>query len=537
MQIFELNLFGIILLIVSILCLGLAYYAYNKRHEKVYHYVLLFSILCFIDFFFQGIESLVLIYQLELISGLLCGVGHIFIPVAWFFLCYTFSHDGIDLPRPYKLLVLIIPAICLIGLITTPWTGWYYTNISNTPAFVTHQLSANTNFLSDINDYYELVLLTLTVIVLVKQIAFGKKIYKKNIVMLLIASFISFFINLLGYTDLNIEIPIGITAYLFLIIILGMDMLFYNSLNILPIVNKNVINNIDIGVSFFDKKNNLLSVNPASSMLNISAKDLKTNVNTIFKDNEELLDFYYDEDNSNNFELAIENKWISVTKKNIIKYDEYLGKELTIEDITSKKIELDQKDILIKEVHHRVKSNLQIILSLLNIDLHYHPEDPMTVLNDTRVRLNYMSNLHEYIYKQSEFTEVNIKEYLPQVAESLFKMYDNDITVHENLKDTVISIDLAIPLGLILTEVINNTIQYGFPNGESGNFTLESWEDNGECVVIMQDDGIGLPEDLDINNSETLGLTIIKSLTQELEGTFEMVSDNGTKVIITFPIK
>jgi len=159
------------------------------------------------------------------------------------------------------------------------------------------------------------------------------------------------------------------------------------------------------------------------------------------------------------------------------------------------------------------------------------------VLNDTRVRLNYMSNLHEYIYKQSEFTEVNIREYLPQVAESLFKMYDNDITVHENLKDTVISIDLAIPLGLILTEVINNTIQYGFPNGESGNFTLESWEDNGECVVIMQDDGIGLPDDLDINNSETLGLTIIKSLTQELEGTFEMVSDNGTKVIITFPIK
>lgn len=477
-----------------------------------------------------------LIYQLELISGLLCAVGYIFIPVAWFFLCYTFSHDGIDLPRPYKLLVLIIPTICLIGLITTPWTGWYYTNISNTPAFVTHQLSASTNFLSDINDYYELVLLTLTVIVLVKQIAFGKKIYKKNIVMLLIASFISFFINLLGYTDLNIEIPIGITAYLFLIIILGMDMLFYNSLNILPIVNKNVINDIDIGVSFFDKNNKLLSVNPASSMLNISAKDLKTNVNTIFKDNKELLDFYYDEDNSNNFELAIENKWIGVTKKNIIKYDEYLGKELTIEDITSKKIELDQKDVLIKEVHHRVKSNLQIILSLLNIDLHYHPNEPMIVLNDTRVRLNYMSNLHEYIYKQSEFTEVNIKEYLPQVAESLFKMYDNDITVHENLKDTVISMDLAIPLGLILTEVINNTIQYGFPNGESGEFILESQEDNGDCVIIMGNNGVDLPSDFDMDKSNTLGLTIIKSLTQELEGSFKMVSDNGVKVIIKFPI-
>ncbi|MBX7077467.1 MAG: sensor histidine kinase, partial [Methanobacteriaceae archaeon] len=222
--------------------------------------------------------------------------------------------------------------------------------------------------------------------------------------------------------------------------------------------------------------------------------------------------------------------------KNIIKYDEYLGKELTIEDITSKKIELDQKDVLIKEVHHRVKSNLQIILSLLNIDLHYHPNEPMIVLNDTRVRLNYMSNLHEYIYKQSEFTEVNIKEYLPQVAESLFKMYDNDITVHENLKDTVISMDLAIPLGLILTEVINNTIQYGFPNGESGEFILESQEDNGDCVIIMGNNGVDLPSDFDMDKSNTLGLTIIKSLTQELEGSFKMVSDNGVKVIIKFPI-
>ena len=537
LQIFELNLFGIILLIVSILCLGLAYYAYNKRHEKVYHYVLLFSILCFIDFFLQSFESLFNVFQIELYCGQLCAIGFIFIPVVWSLLCYTFTHDGKDLKRVYKILLLIIPVFCLFGALTNPWTGLYYTSITNVPNLITYQLAYNSNWISHLNNFYEFFLLTMVVLMLFKEVLFGKKIYKKNIVMLLIASFISFFINLLGYTDLNIKIPLGITAYLFLIIILGMDMLFYNSLNILPIVNKNVINDIDIGVSFFDKNNKLLSVNPASSMLNISAKDLKTNVNTIFKDNEELLDFYYDEDNSNNFELAIENKWISVTKKNIIKYDEYLGKELTIEDITSKKIELNQKDILIKEVHHRVKSNLQIILSLLNIDLHYHPEDPMTVLNDTRVRLNYMSNLHEYIYKQSEFTKVNIREYLPQVAESLFKMYDNDITVHENLKDTVISIDLAIPLGLILTEVINNTIQYGFPNGESGNFTLESWEDNGECVVIMQDDGIGLPDDLDINNSETLGLTIIKSLTQELEGTFEMVSDNGTKITLIFPIK
>ena len=80
------------------------------------------------------------------------------------------------------------------------------------------------------------------------------------------------------------------------------------------------------------------------------------------------------------------------------------------------------------------------------------------------------------------------------------------------------------------------TIQYGFPNGESGEFILESQEDNGDCVIIMGNNGVDLPSDFDMDKSNTLGLTIIKSLTQELEGSFKMVSDNGVKVIIKFPI-
>ena len=505
------------------------YYVYPKRRDKVYYYAFLFSFFCLLNYLPQGLESLLTNFQLELFFGQICAVGFIFIPITWFFICYVFSNEGKDLTRKYKILLLIIPVFCLIGALTNPWTGQFYSNIANIPDHITYQLTYTNNWINILNILYAFFTVILSLIVLIKELFTGKKIYRKNLFLLLSATIISFIASIYAYFS---SYP---GSEMILFIVLSIDMLLYDSLNIMPIVNKNVIKDIDIGVSFFDKNNKLLSVNPASSMLNLTEKDINLSVDKIFENHEKFLDFYYDE-NADKLEIPIKSKWINVTKKNIIKYNEYLGKELTIEDITSKKIELDQKDVLIKEVHHRVKSNLQIILSLLNIDLHYHPNEPMIVLNDTRVRLNYMSNLHEYIYKQSEFTEVNIKEYLPQVAESLFKMYDNDITVHENLKDTVISMDLAIPLGLILTEVINNTIQYGFPNGESGEFILESQEDNGDCVIIMGNNGVDLPSDFDMDKSNTLGLTIIKSLTQELEGSFKMVSDNGVKVIIKFPI-
>ena len=117
-------------------------------------------------------------------------------------------------------------------------------------------------------------------------------------------------------------------------------------------------------------------------------------------------------------------------------------------------------------------------------------------------------------------------------------MYDMNIGIHESLEDVQISIDSAIPLGLILTEVISNTVQHAYPNNETkGNFTLESMEDNGDIIIVMRNDGDDLPADFDLDKSNTLGVTIIKSLTQELEGTFEMVSDNGTKITLIFPIK
>ena len=198
---------------------------------------------------------------------------------------------------------------------------------------------------------------------------------------------------------------------------------------------------------------------------------------------------------------------------------------------------LNEKESLLAEVHDRVKNNLQIILSLLTLNIRVNPDKPEKTIESTQNRIISMSLIHEQIYQSPDHAHINLKNYIIEEYQEIFKQNKN-IKLDYNMENILIDMDTAIPLGLILTEVISNTVQHAYPNNETkGNFTLESMEDNGNIIIVMRNDGDDLPADFDLDKSNTLGVTIIKSLTQELEGTFEMVSDNGTKVIITFPIK
>jgi PAS domain S-box-containing protein len=206
------------------------------------------------------------------------------------------------------------------------------------------------------------------------------------------------------------------------------------------------------------------------------------------------------------------------------------------QDITKTQVELDQKDMLVKEVHHRVKNNLQIIISMLNLDLRFHPDDPMSVISDTRARLNYMSSLHEKIYKSSEFKEVDIKNYLPDIVTSLLRLYNSEISFNGDLSSEIVNLDIAIPIGLIVTEIVNNTIKYAFPEGDVGSFNIKFHVNDGCGVLECWDDGVGLPENFDKSNSDSLGMTVMTSLTSQINGNFKVFSDNGVHYQICFPL-
>ena len=196
---------------------------------------------------------------------------------------------------------------------------------------------------------------------------------------------------------------------------------------------------------------------------------------------------------------------------------------------------LDEKEVLLKEVHHRVKNNLQVILSLLKLDVRFQPDDPEAILKSTQDRIYSMALIHEKIYKSSDLANINIKEYLEDIVNYLLNLYSiGNIDVNYNLEDIELSMDTSIPLGLIVNEMMHNVIKYAFPDGNGGNVEMNIHSINDNVIFSFADDGVGLPDNLDIYNSPSLGLTVINSLVNQLEGVFSKIDQPGTAYMISF---
>jgi two-component sensor histidine kinase len=196
---------------------------------------------------------------------------------------------------------------------------------------------------------------------------------------------------------------------------------------------------------------------------------------------------------------------------------------------------VDEKNMLLKEVHHRVKNNLQIMLSLINLDSRYHPNDSDQVLGSAKNRINAMALMHEKIYRSSDLAHINIKEYIKTEVNYLFDLYGvENIEINYLLDDLELSMDTAIPLGLIINEMIINVIKYAFPNGEDGKLSIILHASSNKVTLILADNGVGAPKDLDAENSSSLGLTVVRGLVNQINGSITRLDRPGTAYMVEF---
>ena len=195
---------------------------------------------------------------------------------------------------------------------------------------------------------------------------------------------------------------------------------------------------------------------------------------------------------------------------------------------------LNDKSVLLKEVHHRVKNNLQIILSLINLDKRFKSDNPMSIITEIQGRINAMALIHEKIYLSESLSHVNMCEYIDSIVNSLFGLYNVNIGFKKDLDNIALDMDHAIPLGLIINELLNNVIKYAFPNNENGTLYISLKNIDSKIVLKFQDDGVGLPEDLDIYNSPSLGLTVVVNLCSQIGASFSKFDCDGTGFLIAF---
>lgn len=200
---------------------------------------------------------------------------------------------------------------------------------------------------------------------------------------------------------------------------------------------------------------------------------------------------------------------------------------------------INEKDLLIKEIHHRVKNNLQIISSLLELQEEYVKGEitAVNVLKESQNRVLSMATIHEMLYQSKELNHINFADYIKTLVTNLLDSYSKFDGVKSVIyvEETWLNIETAIPLGLIISELVSNSLKYAFPPGMPGKLTISLEGDDEGYELVISDDGVGFPEELDFRNvKSSLGLRLVNTLVRQLDGSIELDKSQGTKYTIKF---
>ena len=200
---------------------------------------------------------------------------------------------------------------------------------------------------------------------------------------------------------------------------------------------------------------------------------------------------------------------------------------------------LKEKELLLQEVHHRVKNNLQVISTLLDLQTDYTLDDgAKNLLQESQERVRSMALIHERLYHTADFTQVDFSDYVERLAEGLYRAYRtsaDEVCLEVSVDGRPLPIDTAIPCGLLLNELISNCLKHAFPGGGRGVIRVTLNQDGGAGMLRVADDGCGMPADRDFRQSSSFGLQLVHTLVAQLRGELEIDTSCGTAITVRFP--
>jgi PAS domain S-box-containing protein len=238
--------------------------------------------------------------------------------------------------------------------------------------------------------------------------------------------------------------------------------------------------------------------------------------------------------------------YVEISVNPIISEDgSVMGASFFSRDITERKktenslrVTLEEKKMLLKEIHHRVKNNLMIISNLLYLQSSYiKDKESQDIFKESQNRARSMALIHERLYHSADLKRMDFGDYIRSLSTELLHTYEVDpglIKLKINVEDIFLDINTAIPLGLIVNELVTNSLKHAFPEGNSGEINVDFHPIDDYYEFTVKDNGVGFPEDIDYQNTESLGLQIVTSLTDQIDGEITLDRNNGTKFKITF---
>lgn len=236
-------------------------------------------------------------------------------------------------------------------------------------------------------------------------------------------------------------------------------------------------------------------------------------------------------------EQRVAERTEKLRKANVLLREEVAQRKKAEENL---KKTLDERTVLLRELYHRVKNNMQVIISLMNLQLR-KIEDPAVrhLMEETRNRVRAMALVHEMLYKSENLSEINLARYIPLLANQVFSSLENKSQKVRKIveaEDIMVTLDKAIPIGLILNELITNSLMHAFPEGQAGTLGIRVQKKDHTVAIRVSDDGTGIPQDVNWREPSTLGLRIVMSLVGQLKGTIDLDRRQGTAFSIEFGI-
>jgi len=236
---------------------------------------------------------------------------------------------------------------------------------------------------------------------------------------------------------------------------------------------------------------------------------------------------------------------LSVTGRPLHSDDGGCGGVVVLHDVTARKraeelttASLREKEVLLKEIHHRVKNNLQIVSTLLDLQSgHTTDRAAIEMFKESRGRVKSMALIHERLYRSQDMARVNLGEYVRQLAADLHRTYrmSEGIRLELDVDVPPVAIDIAIPCGLLLNELISNCFKHAFADAAEGCLRVALHRDGGANVLTVADDGAGFPAGTDFQNTASFGLQLVNTLVDQLDGEISLTADRGTTFTVRFP--
>lgn len=250
------------------------------------------------------------------------------------------------------------------------------------------------------------------------------------------------------------------------------------------------------------------------------------------------------------FEVALRNQegeiiWLQVFLNPVYAGNQFKEISCLTYDITDRK-EMDQtvlsslkeKDVLLQEVHHRVKNNLQVISSILNLQSSYvQDEGTLEILQESQNRIKSMSYIHETLYRTTDFSSIVFTDYIQNIARNLIHSYSfvtGEVHLQTHFDQVYLSLDQAIPCGLIINELVSNALKYAYKGIDHRVLTIEITQKDEKIAISVADNGIGLPDNFRYEEADSLGVQLVYTLAEQLDGVIDVKTQPGTRFLITF---